>query len=233
MPDFRDHPAGRTALVTGASSGIGSAVVRRLLDTGWRVHGLSRTRGEIDHPDFRFVRGDLMDEASLAAALDGLEPPDAVVHAAGVLRVGTVGELGREDGRTMWRLHLDAAAQIIDRLAPAMPDGGRIVLIGSRTAAGSAGRGLYAASKSAVVGLARSAALELAPRGITVNVVAPGATDTPMLRDPARSGVTPRLPPIGRFVRPEEVAGLVAFLLSDEAGSITGQQILVCGGASL
>jgi NAD(P)-dependent dehydrogenase (short-subunit alcohol dehydrogenase family) len=223
----------RHALVSGASSGIGEAIARRLLESGWRVTGLSRTRGGIDHPSFAFQPADLMDEDSLAAALDRIEDLDAVVHAAGILRVGAIGGLDRESGQAMWRLHLDAAAQILDHVAPRLPDGGRIVLVGSRTAAGSAGRGLYAASKSAVVGLARSLAIELAPRGVTVNVVAPGATDTPMLSDPARSGVAPRLPPIGRFVRPEEVAGLVAFLLSDDAGSITGQQILVCGGASL
>jgi 3-oxoacyl-[acyl-carrier protein] reductase len=64
-------------------------------------------------------------------------------------------------------------------------------------------------------------------------VVAPGATETPMLLDPERAGVAPRLPPIGRFIKPEEVAALAGFLLSAEAGSITGQQIVVCGGASL
>jgi NAD(P)-dependent dehydrogenase (short-subunit alcohol dehydrogenase family) len=114
-----------------------------------------------------------------------------------------------------------------------MPDGGRIVLIGSRTSAGAAGRGDYAATKAALVGLARSWAAELAPRGITVNVVAPAATDTPMLSDPARGATPPRLPRIGRLIRPEEVAALTAFLLGPEAGAITGQQIMVCGGASL
>jgi NAD(P)-dependent dehydrogenase (short-subunit alcohol dehydrogenase family) len=84
-----------------------------------------------------------------------------------------------------------------------------------------------------MVGLARSWAIELAPRGVTVNVVAPGATDTPMLRDPQRARLQPKLPPIGRFVKPEEVAALTAFLLSDAAASITGQRIFVCGGASL
>lgn len=133
----------------------------------------------------------------------------------------------------MWRLHVEAAALLADALAPRMTEGGRIVLIGSRTAAGSAGRSQYAATKAAVVGLARSWAIELAPRGITVNVVAPGATETPMLRDLARAGVTPRLPPTGRFVQPGEVAALTAFLLSDAAPSITGQQIVVCGCASL
>ena len=75
--------------------------------------------------------------------------------------------------------------------------------------------------------------MELAGRGITVNVVAPAATDTPMLQDAGRGGVSPRVPPIGRFVRPEEVAALTAFLLSDEAAAITGQQLVICGGASL
>ena len=133
----------------------------------------------------------------------------------------------------MWRLHVEAATLLADALAPRMTEGGRIVLIGSRTAGGSAGRGQYAATKAALVGLARSWAIELAPRGITVNVVAPGATETPMLHDPARAGVTPRRPPTGRFVQPEEIAALTAFLLSGAARSITGQQIVVCGGASL
>ncbi|WP_334538530.1 SDR family oxidoreductase [Bradyrhizobium sp. AZCC 2230] len=74
---------------------------------------------------------------------------------------------------------------------------------------------------------------ELAPRGITVNVVAPAATETPMLKDPTRANVAPKLPPIGRFIQPEEVAAAVAFLLSGEAAAITGQQLVICGGSSL
>jgi NAD(P)-dependent dehydrogenase (short-subunit alcohol dehydrogenase family) len=81
--------------------------------------------------------------------------------------------------------------------------------------------------------MARSWAIELAPRGITANVISPAATETAMLADPARAGVAPRLPPIGRFIWPEEVAGVAAFLLSDDAAAITGQNIVICGGASL
>jgi NAD(P)-dependent dehydrogenase (short-subunit alcohol dehydrogenase family) len=196
------------------------------------VTGLSRTNPGQHAPGFSHRAVDLLDPSQLPAALEGLRPT-ALVHAAGLMRAGSLGALDAEAGRTLWRLHVEAASLLADRLVPNMPDGGRIVLIGSRTASGAAGRSQYAASKAALVAMARSWALELAPRGITANVVAPAATETPMLRDPARSDTPPRLPPIGRFVRPEEVAATTAFLLGPEAGAITGQQIVICGGSSL
>ncbi|MBY6261236.1 SDR family oxidoreductase [Azospirillum sp. 412522] len=228
----------RRALVTGVSSGIGAAIAERLLQDGWLVEGMSRSAPAIEHPNLRFTSADLMVPDSVAEALATLPPAhapvDALVHAAGVMRVGKLGELAADDARAMWRLHVEASTQLVEHVVSRMPDGGgRVVLIGSRTAQGAAGRSQYAATKAAMVGLARSWALELAPRGITVNVVAPGATDTPMLKDPNRTGLPPKLPPIGRFVKPEEVAALTAFLLSDSAAAITGQQLLVCGGASL
>lgn len=219
------------AVVTGASSGIGAAVAARLLQAGWVVTGISRSAPApgIDHVPLDLAQAGAAD---IRAALAGIEVR-ALVHAAGILRVGPLGALDAADAAAMWRLHVACASALAEALVPGMPGGGRVVLIGSRTAAGSAGRSQYAASKAAVVGLARSWAAELAPRGITVNVVAPGATETPMLHDPARVSVVPRLPPIGRFVQPSEVAALVAFLLGDEAAAITGQQIVICGGASL
>lgn len=223
----------KRALVTGASSGIGAAIVARLLRDGWAVIGISRSRPDLDHAAFAHRPADLADPSSVAGALAGLDPVDALVHAAGMLRVGRVDEDTAVDAQAMWRLHVEAASQLVGWAVPGLPRSGRIVLLGSRVATGAAGRGQYAASKAALVGLARSWAAELAPRAITVNVVAPGATDTPMLRDPARSGSAPKLPPIGRFVRPEEVAGLVAFLLSDDGGSMTGQSLVMCGGSSL
>ena len=159
--------------------------------------------------------------------------PDALVHAAGHMRVGALGALNVADGLAMWATHIGAATVFADAFAPRMRDGGRIVLIGSRAASGAAGRSQYAAVKAALVGLARSWAIELAPRAITVNIVAPAATDTPFLHDPQRASSAPKKPPIGRFVKPEEVAALTAFFLSPEAAAITGQQIVICGGSSL
>ena len=215
------------ALVTGASSGIGFAIAERLLREGWRVTGLCRGAPPAGAAHWA---ADLTED--FAPALAGLAP-DALVHAAGLMRGAVLGALDHAAGAALWRMHVDVAARLADALVPRMPHGGRVVLIGSRRSGGAAGASHYAASKAAVVALARSWAAELAPRGITVNVVAPGATDTPMLRDPARGGTPPRPPPIGRLVTPGEVAALVAFLLGPEAGAITGQQIMVCGGASL
>jgi NAD(P)-dependent dehydrogenase (short-subunit alcohol dehydrogenase family) len=223
----------RLAVVTGASSGIGKAIAQTLLGSGWSVLGLSRTGPDIANPRMMFAAVDLLDVAALDAVLRDIGAVDALVHSAGILRVGRHDGMSPGDGETMWRLHVDCAARMVSVLAPGMPDGGRIVLIGSRVAAGAAGRSLYAASKAGLIGFARSVAAELAPRRITVNVISPGATDTPMLRDPARAGEPPRLPPIGRFVKPEEVAALARFLLSDGAASLTGQNITICGGASL
>ena len=225
----------RRAVVTGSSSGIGRAVTDRLLADGWQVVGVNRGAAEIDHPAFTTLRADLGQGADVDRVAAMLGTPAAVVHAAGVMRPGQLGQLRHDDTELMWRLHVDAAARLANALLPRMAEAGRgrMVLIGSRAAGGLPGRSQYAASKAALVALARSWAAEVVARGVTVNVVSPAATETPMLVDPARTSAQPKLPPIGRLIRPDEVAALVAFLLSDAAGAITGQDLLICGGSSL
>ncbi|MGW0200577.1 SDR family NAD(P)-dependent oxidoreductase [Nonomuraea sp. NPDC003201] len=238
-PDPHTAEQPQHAVVTGASSGIGQAIAARLLREGWKVTGMSRTRPpehRQDSPAYAWIQADLTDLDQLAdasAAVGAVDAVDAVVHAAGLQRSAPLGRLSAQDGALMWRVHVEAATVLVNALAGAIRPGGRVVLIGSRTMAGAVGKSQYAATKAALVGLSRSWAMELAPRGITVNVVAPGPTDTPMLRDPGRAATPPRVPPLGRFIRPEEVAGLTAFLLGPEGGAVTGQHLVMCGGASL
>lgn len=223
----------RHALVTGASSGIGAAIVDHLLAKGWQVTGLSRSHIEHDNPQFRSVSVELFDNAALARVLAGMETPQAIIHAAGMMKAALLGELDVTASQQLWQLHIAVAETLANTFVPHMCSGGRIVLLGSRTSRGAAGRSQYVATKSAMIGMVRSWAAELAPRGLTANIVAPGATQTPMLNSPGREGSPPKLPPIGRFIQPQEVAELVGYLLSPAAAAITGQELVMCGGASL
>ena len=159
----------------------------------------------------------------------------ALVHAAGVLRYEPLGSQRAADSELMWRLHVDSISRIANILVPAMAANGdgRVVLIGSRAAQGIARRSQYGATKAALVAMARSWAGEVVASGVTVNVVSPAATQTPGLVNPSRKSEPPKVPPIGRLIRPEEVAALTSFLLSPAAAAITGQEILICGGSSL
>lgn len=224
----------QSVLVTGSSAGIGRAIAQHLLLTGWSVLGMDRSDATLSDPSYRHVQADLTDAAVIKKALDG-ESLTAFVHAAGVLRVGKAGELDLSAGDQMWAIHNQAAAVLTNALVPSMVQRrqGRIVYVGSRVSQGMPGRGQYAATKAGLVAMARSWAAELAPFGVTLNVVSPAATSTSMLSDPQRASSQPKLPPIGRLIQPEEVAALVGYLLSPSGAAITGQEITICGGSSL
>lgn len=228
----------KTAIVTGASSGIGYAIALNLLLDGWCVYGLDQKKVNLNNTQFHSIEIDLNDTQELKRVLDlilGSVVPSAVVHAAGLLRVGSLGDLDFQAGDLMWRTHVEVASKLADRILPAMISKGfgRMILIGSRVSVGIAHRSQYAATKAALVSLARSWAAEVISAGVTVNVISPAATDTPMLVDPTRSGRAPQTPPIGRLIKPEEVASLTLYLLGENAGAITGQDIAICGGSSV
>lgn len=225
-------PESSRVVVTGSRSGIGRAIARRLSKGGWSVIGMDLARDDdAGHLSDQIVV-DLSDPGAVERAVASLAPVQALVHAAGFMRTGALGGLETADGDAMWAVHVRALTLLAKGLTASMGHGGRIVAIGSRTSAGAAGKSQYAATKAAMVGLIRSWALELAPRGITANVIAPAATATPMLTSADRT-VAPVTPPIGRFIEPDEIAAYAAFLLSPDAAAITGQELLVCGGASL
>lgn len=226
---------GMHVVVTGTSAGIGRAIAARVVALGGHVDGLDIAAATLTDAHFHPVPVDLADGAALDRAARSLTSADALVHAAGVLRVARLGSLDPAASDIMWRVHVDAATRLADALIPPMAERGRgrVVLVGSRVAQGMPGRSQYASVKAAQIALARSWSGEVAARGVTVNVVSPAATATAMLDDPARAGSAPRLPPLGRYIQPAEVAEVVSYLLSPAAAAITGQDITICGGASL
>jgi NAD(P)-dependent dehydrogenase (short-subunit alcohol dehydrogenase family) len=224
-------------VVTGAASGIGLALTHRLLNDGWDIIGVDMRSGPvIDSGNYRHHLCDLSHPASLHALCDALSQSGvtALVHCAGRMSCGGVLDTRDEDADMLWRLHDLAPLALIRALTPGLPDvRGRIVLVSSRAILGRAQRLAYAATKAAQIGLARSLAAELIGRGVTVNVVAPAAVDTPMLHDRER-GASPTMHlPLGRLIAADEVAAAIAFFLGSEAGAITGQTLYICGGASL
>ncbi|OBI83183.1 SDR family NAD(P)-dependent oxidoreductase [Mycobacterium sp. E740] len=228
----------KNAVVTGGGSGIGQAVARRLRADGMHVAVI-----DINPSDEEFAfTADVTDRGQVAAALDAIRaqlgPVTVLVNAAGMEKFKRFTDLEFADWQRVIDVNLNGVFHCIQAVLPDMLEAGwgRIVNISSSsTHSGQPYMSSYVAAKSAVNGLTKSLALEYGPAGITVNAVPPGFIDTPMLRKSEERGylvVQQNIDttPVRRIGRPEDIAAACAFLVSEEAGYITGQILGVNGG---
>jgi 3-oxoacyl-[acyl-carrier protein] reductase len=232
----------RVTLVTGATRGIGRAIVEKLAGQNHRVVGIARNKGDDRFPGEVFL-ADMREPESVGRALAAIVSRHEItglVNNAGVNHRQELGDidLGRFD--EVIAVNLRAAIQCAQAVLPAMLRArfGRIVNITSRAVLGRADSSSYSAAKAGLVALTRSWALELADKNITVNAVGPGPTETEMWNrnnppdSPATRAQIAAIP-MGRMGRPEDVAGAVGYFMSEEAGFVTGQHLFVCGGLSV
>jgi 3-oxoacyl-[acyl-carrier protein] reductase len=235
---------GKVALVTGGSRGIGAGIVRRLAADGASVaftYSTSEERAlqlvrEIESAGGKALslKADSASaeelRAAVAKATEAFGTVDIFVSNAGILTMGTIDTYTLEDFDRMVAINVRAAFVGIQAAAQDMKDGGRIVVIGSNTAIRTAfpGASVYSMTKAALTGLVRGAAIDLAPRSITVNNVQPGPTATEMTS--AQAELVKPLIPLKRMGEVSEVASLVAYLASEEAGFITGSSLTIDGG---
>lgn len=245
----------RHVLVTGGGSGVGAAIARRLDDAGWAVTVLGRRREPLEGVADGLKRGgvelaDVTDPSAMEQAFARAEvargPLDAVIANAGGTSSSPAHRTSVEAFRQNLELNLTSAFTTARLALPGMLERrwGRVVFIAST--AGLKGYGYvapYCAAKHGVVGLARALAVETATKGVTVNAVCPGYTETPMLEatlanirdktgldDAAARASLLKGVPNQRFVQPDEVAASVAYLLSDAASAVTGHALAVAGG---
>jgi len=246
---------GRVAVVTGAASGIGLAIGRRLAGDGHRVALLDLDGAAADQAagDVRADGGsalgcaaDVSDRAAVDAALDTvrreLGPIAIVVTSAGLDEFTPFTEITSAAWERMLAVNLTGTFHCLQAAVPDMiaAGWGRIVTISSSSAQSGAPRmAHYVASKGGVIGLTKALAVELGSHGITVNTIPPGAIDTPMSRRAQSTGSLPdteviaRMIPVRRMGTPEDIAAACAFLCSDDASYVTGQQINLNGGRYL
>jgi 3-oxoacyl-[acyl-carrier protein] reductase len=236
--------AGKTAVVTGGSRGIGRAIVRRLAADGARVvfsyrqdktaaDALARELG-----DAVAVRADQEDLASIEALFEPVAGGlDILVNNAAVNPHAPIRDITPELFDRAMTVNAKFPLLAMQRAEPLLRDGGRIISISTlNTAVPVPGIALYCASKAALEQFTKVAARELGPRGITVNTVSPGATDTDLLRSSNPPEALERLPPLtalGRLGTPSDIADVVAFLAGPDARWITGQNIQATGGLIL
>lgn len=231
------------AVVTGASSGIGEAVARQLLDSGCTVITLQRRPPRFKHERLLFYAVDLADAGAARRIAGEIAAGHAVrylVNNAGVNRPGTLEQTTVEDLDYAMAVNVRAAMVLTQAFAPGMRAAGfgRIVNISSRAALGKTGRTAYSAAKAGLIGMTRTLCLELAASGITVNAIAPGPVATELFDRGHPPGGEKRQRviegiPVKRVGTPEDVARAVVFLLSPDSGYITGQTLFVCGGTSV
>src|SRR5256714_2169229 len=228
----------KTAVVTGGGSGIGRAVADRLQADGYHVATI-----DLNPSDGEFAQtADVTDRAQVEAALSAIRtqlgPVTIVVNAAGLDGFKRFTDITFEEWQRVVDVNLHGVFHCIQAVLPDMVEAGwgRIVNISSSsTHSGTPYMSHYVAAKSAVHGLTKSLALEYGPAGITVNAVPPGFIDTPMLRKSEERGYLVvekniEATPVRRIGRPEDIAAACAFLISEEAGYITGQILGVNGG---
>lgn len=228
------------AIVTGGSAGIGRAIVQKLLKRGEDVVSLDLQPGD---SRVRHVKVDLTDAEATRQAAAEIAKKHAVttvIHNAGVIRPALLPEVKLEDFNALVNLHLSAAILLTQAALPAMKQAGwgRVVLVSSRAVLGLATRTSYSATKAGMLGMARTWALELAPQGITVNVVAPGPIRTANFHGIVPEG-SPQVDkiaqaiPVKRLGEADDVARAVLFFADRDAGFVTGQVLYVCGGTSV
>jgi len=233
----------QTAIVSGGAQGIGLATVELLARQGYSVIALDikatvhERAAELKSQGLA-VEGrvaDMTQRASIRQVIADLDVIDVVVCAAGIVIPKPIAEQTDEDFRRTFDVNVHGVFMLAQEALARMPNGGRIVMLASRGVLGGRNNVAYASSKAAVVGMVRSMGLELRERFISVNAVAPGFTDTPMIQAFGAEGIAAAsaLEVRGRPAKPSEIAPAIAFLASPEASFITGQTLFVDGGKSL
>ena len=236
--------AGRTAIVTGASSGIGAATAARLAADGARVVLVGRNPARLTAAtgaaggDTLAVSADLCEDGAAEEVVDRARqefgPVNVLVHSAGVYKRGPIESAPIADLDLQWRVNVRAPYALTQAALPDLIPDGTIIFVTSRAKIGLPDRAAYSASKAAADAMMRSLAIELAPRGVRVNAVAPGFIATAMNEDLRRDermvDYILSLTPTGRLGRAEEVASAIAWLASDESSYVVGHSLGVDGG---